>query len=249
MATIDAGERRAHLLRLLERDGAVRLEEASGELGVSSMTVRRDLADLELEGLVRRVRGGAVPVDRPRTFGERLAERGAAKQAIAAKALDLVPSAGAVAVDASSTAGALLAALPRTPGLLVATNAAQNLAAARSGPGGTSVLVGGELEEATDSYVGPFACQMAQRLNYSVFFLSASGVTEAGTTEPTLREAQVKEAFAAVADRTVLLTDSSKLGRRSTVASLALDAVDLLITELEPDDARLDPYRGLVELR
>ena len=108
--TLHAEERRGHLLAALERDGAVQLEQIATELGVSSMTVRRDLDDLESEGLLRRVRGGAVSILGPRPFSERRAVRSRAKQAIAEKALALIPSSGAIALDASTTAGESAAA-------------------------------------------------------------------------------------------------------------------------------------------
>ena len=108
MATLLGAERRARLLEILARDGALRLDPVAEELGVSAMTVRRDLDDLEAEGLARRVRGGAVAPVLPRPFGDRMSTRSAAKAAIARKALDLVPETGAAAFDASTTSGVLL---------------------------------------------------------------------------------------------------------------------------------------------
>jgi DeoR family fructose operon transcriptional repressor len=240
--------RRKAIIDALGRDGAVRLEAAAEELGVSTMTVRRDIADLEAEGLLRRVRGGAVPVSRPRSFKERLAEGGAAKRVIASKSLRFMVSSGAVAVDASSTGGALLSAASRSADRIIATNSVQNHLAARTGPGGTCVLIGGELEEQTDSYVGPLACHMVQRLHYDVFFMSAAGVGTDGTTEPTLREAQAKRAFADCAEKTVLIADSSKLGQTSIATAFEWTEIDHLVTELDPEDARLEEIRGLVDI-
>ena len=191
MATVDSAERRARLIELLERDGAIRLDDAAAELDVSTMTVRRDLADLEAEGRLSRVRGGAVAALRPRPFAERLAAGAAAKREIARKAVALLPDSGAIAVDASSTAGTLLAAAPESPRLLIATNSLENHASARA-TRARVVLIGGELQAETDSFVGPLACAGAAELHYDRFFTSASAVTRAGTSEVTLEEAQVK---------------------------------------------------------
>ena len=87
--------RRAQLLEILERDGVIQLEPAAEELGVSAMTVRRDIQALDDSGELRRVRGGAVAPVLRRAFGERAATRASAKAAIARKALTLVPDVGA----------------------------------------------------------------------------------------------------------------------------------------------------------
>lgn len=248
MATLLGEERRARLLEILARDGALRLDPVAEELGVSAMTVRRDLDDLEAEGLARRVRGGAVAPVLPRPFGDRMSTRSSAKTAIARKALDLVPATGAVAFDASTTSGMLLGEITARD-LVVATNSIQNAATARRRPGVRSILVGGELEERTDSFVGAVACRAAASLGYARFFTSASALSAAGTSEVSLEEVQVKEVFAARAESTILLVDSSKLDRTALAHGLDWARIDLLVTDLDPRDARLDPYRDLADLR
>jgi DeoR family transcriptional regulator, fructose operon transcriptional repressor len=248
MATLLGEERRTRLLEILARDGALRLEPVADELGVSAMTVRRDLDDLEAEGLARRVRGGAVAPVLPRPFRERMSTRSASKSLIARKALDLVPLTGAVAFDASSTSGVLLAEVSARD-LVVATNSIDNAATARRRPGVRSILVGGELEERTDSFVGAIACRAAGSLGYARFFTSASAVSESGTSEVSLDEAQLKGVFADHAEETILLLDASKLGRTAVAQSLDWARIDVLVTDLDPRDERLDPYRDLTELR
>ncbi len=243
-------ERRAYLLEQLDRDGAIRLESVASELRVSVMTVRRDLLDLEAEGLVRRVRGGAVPAILPRPFSERMARRGAIKMSIARKAKDLVPSSGAVAFDASSTVAALIDLIDGGEGLIVATNSLENAAAARCRPGVRAILIGGDLDERTGSFVGPIAARAAEGLAYGRFFLSASAVDpHFGTSEASLAEAQVKIDIARVAGEVVLLADSSKLGERAVGRGLGWRDIDVLVTELDPEDERLAAYREFAELR
>jgi DeoR family fructose operon transcriptional repressor len=248
MATLLGEERRARLLEILTRDGALRLDPVAEELGVSAMTVRRDLDDLEAEGLARRVRGGAVAPVLPRPFGDRMSTRSAAKSLIARKALDLVPATGAVAFDASTTSGVLLGEVSAAD-LVVATNSIDNAATARRRPGVRSVLIGGELDERSGSLVGPVACRAAAALGYARFFTSASAVSESGTSEVSLEEAQLKGVFAERAEETILLLDASKLGRTAVAHGLDWSRVDILVTDLDPRDERLDPYRDLTELR
>jgi DeoR/GlpR family transcriptional regulator of sugar metabolism len=248
MATLLGEERRTRLLEILTRDGALRLDPVAEELGVSAMTVRRDLDDLEAEGLARRVRGGAVAPVLPRPFGDRMSTRSASKSLIARKALDLVPTTGAVAFDASSTSGVLLGEVAARD-LLIATNSVDNAATARRRPGVRSVLVGGELEERTGSFVGPIACRAASSLRYTRFFTSASAASPVGTSEVSPEEAQVKAVFADAAESTVLLLDGSKLGRSAVAHGLDWERIDVLVTDLDPRDERLHLYRDLTEVR
>jgi DeoR family fructose operon transcriptional repressor len=248
-STVDAESRRERLLEILTADGIIRLDAAAERLGVSAMTVRRDLADLEAEGQLRRVRGGAVPSLKPRSFVDRMSTGAEAKRTIATKALALMPTSGAVAFDASSTAGTVLSRMEGADGdLTIATNSYENFQSARR-VGGTALLVGGEAEERTDSFVGLLACQAAGSLHYSHFLTSASAVDpERGTSEVTLAETQVKLAFVDAADETVLLVDSSKLGQRALARALDWERISVMVTELDPNDSRLDPYRNRVTL-
>ncbi|MER3386573.1 MAG: DeoR/GlpR family DNA-binding transcription regulator [Microcella pacifica] len=248
MATLLAEERRARLRDILARDGALRLDLVAEELGVSAMTVRRDLDDLEAEGFARRVRGGAVAPVLPRPFRDRMAIRYASKALIARKALDLVPLDGAVAFDASTTSGVLLEAVSARD-LLVATNSIQNAATARRRGGVRSILIGGELDERTDSFVGTVACRSAAALAYTYFFTSAAAITPTGSWEVSLEEAHVKEVLASRAEQTIVLLDSSKLGRSALAHGLDWSRIDVLVTDLEPQDERLAPYRELTDVR
>lgn len=241
--------RRAQLLEILERDGVIQLEPVAAELGVSAMTIRRDIQALDAEGVVRRVRGGAVAIVRPRPFDDRAAIRSSAKSVIARKALLMVPDDGAIAVDASTTSGALLG-LVNPARLLVVTNSIDNAAIARARRGVRAVLLGGELEERTGSLVGPMAEQAARGFAVDRLFTSAAALDASlGTMEVSLEEAAVKQVMATAAARTVVLADSSKLDQQALAVALGWDRVDVLITDLDPMDARLDAYRDLVELR
>jgi DeoR/GlpR family transcriptional regulator of sugar metabolism len=252
MASVISAERRERLLERLERDGVIRLEESASALGVSTMTVRRDLESLEREGVVVRVRGGAVATVKARSFSERQSVDDQAKTEIARKALDLVPETGSIAVDASSTSGHLLALLRTSSAtdLVVATNSAHNHERARGLRGVRAVLLGGELEPRTESFVGPIACAAAAMLHYDRFFTSAAAADfELGTSETIIEEAQVKRVLVRSSHETVLLIDSSKLERQALAAAIPWAQISIVVTELDPADVRLDRLRPLVELR
>ncbi|MCW2289211.1 DeoR/GlpR family DNA-binding transcription regulator [Leucobacter luti] len=249
-SSVDGERRRRELVEHIQRAGEISLEQAASEFEVSSMTIRRDLEILELEGALKRVRGGAVSATGPRSYDERLAMRGSAKRAIAKKALELVPLGGAIALDASTTVNALAEMLGDRGELTACTNSVQTFELLTRLGSVTAHLTGGTHEPVTGSLVGPIANAGARLLHTRVFFTSADGVSpEGGSSEASLAEAEVKRHLSDSADRTVLCVDSSKLGKRSTGMALRLAQVATLITELDPNDPRLDPYRDEVEIR
>ena len=232
----------------LDDHGQVRIAAAATELDVSEMTIRRDLQELEAQGVARRVRGGAVAVG-PMAFADRHKSRARAKARIAAKLLDLVPATGAIGLDASSTLLRLATALGKSRDLIVLTNGWETFHALQGKPGVTPMLTGGELDPRTGSLVGPIAYRAAGSLLMSRLFISAAAVdVEFGPSEPCLEEAEVKRALAGVSGEVVLAVDSTKLKGRSIARSMAWDDVDILVTELEPHDSRLHEYRDLAEI-
>jgi DeoR family fructose operon transcriptional repressor len=232
----------------LQQDGAVSISQAAVQLGVSEMTIRRDLAELEERGTARRVRGGAVPVG-PQPFATRHRTRARAKARIAAKLLPLVPEAGSVAFDASSTVTRLATSLTGARDLTVLTNGPDTFAAVQGVGGVTPLLTGGRLDASTGSLVGAVACQVASQITVDRFITSAAAVDPSiGACEASIEEAAVKQAFAAGAAEVVLAADHSKLGGRGLAVALDWDTIDVLVTELDPNDPQLDPFRGLARL-
>jgi DeoR family transcriptional regulator, fructose operon transcriptional repressor len=240
-------ERRAAAIRIhLEKGEPVQVGTLAKELGVSEMTIRRDLEELEGGGIVRRVRGGAVPVG-PTPFAMRHERRSKAKTRIAAKLLPLVGTDGAIGVDASSTLLLLVAAVKGAGDLTVVTNGPDAFTALQGRPGVTALLTGGRLDVRTGSLVGSLAIHAARDLLLRRLFVSAAMVdAQFGPSESCLEEAEVKRSFGTVASEIVLAVDSSKLGNRALAQTFEWDEVSLLVTELPPDDHRLDPYRHLV---
>jgi len=236
------------LTATLGESGSVTISDAAAALGVSEMTIRRDLTELEDRGAARRVRGGALPLG-PHTFAERHQRRTRAKAQIATKLAALLPTAGIVAFDASSTVMRLTAALTTARDLTIVTNGPETFAALEGQPGVTGILTGGQLDPRTGSLVGPIACRSAVQLTARCFIASAAGVdVEHGATEATLEEAEVKRVLATSADEVILAVDSSKLEKPAGAVSLEWVNVDVLVTELDPKDKRLRALRRLVRV-
>jgi DeoR family fructose operon transcriptional repressor len=246
--TLASEERLRWLIERLGDGGAVAIAEAAAALDVSEMTIRRDLLELEERGVARRVRGGARAVG-PRSFAERRHTAARAKSRIAAKLARLVPATGAVAFDASSTVMRLGGSLGSVRDLTVVTNGPDTFNALQGIPGVTPLLTGGRLERETGSLVGPLACRTAAQFTVQLFLASAAAVDpEAGALEVTLEEAEVKRSIAAAAAEVVVAVDASKLGRRSVAVGIGWERIDVLVTDLDPKDPRLAPYRDLAEI-
>ncbi len=224
--------------------------DAAAELfGVSSMTIRRDLLDLEAEGRVRRVRGGATAAPRARPFDARRAIRAGAKRAIAEKARRLVPARGSIALDASSTINMLASMIGPQSGLTVYTNSFESFQLLHPLDGLTAVISGGTAEPTTGSLVGPIARRSMRSVYFDLFFSSADAIDGAdGTSEVSAEEAELKQVMAANAGTTVVCVDSSKLGNRSVARALERDEISVLITELDPGDERLDAFRETADI-
>lgn len=228
--------------------GTVRIDQLAVEFGVSEMTIRRDLDELETLGVARRVRGGAIAVG-PEPFEHRHRHNAKAKAKITEKLLPLIPTVGTVALDASTTVFRVASALDQARDLVVVTNGLDTFRALGDKPGITATLTGGVPEPRTGSLVGPFAVRMAESLLYDVFVSSTAAIAPGvGSSETTIEEAEVKRAFTKTSGRVIVAVDHSKLGTRCPARMFDLADVDLLVTDLDPDDERLDPYRDAVEL-
>jgi len=228
-------ERHQQILAKARAEGRVDVAAVAAELDVTPETVRRDLTALERMGLVRRVHGGAIPVERL-GFEPALAERermfSAEKERIAKAALDELPDGGSVILDAGSTTGRLAELLPGDRELIVVTHALPIAIALATRPNITLHLVGGTLRGRTLAAVGAWAERSLQDVRVDVAFLGTNGLTaEDGLTTPDLAEAMVKRALVSAARRVVVLADHSKVGRTDLALVAPLSAVDTLVTD------------------
>lgn len=248
-ATFQSPEERIGELRdLIAERGAVRIDELARDFGVSEMTIRRDLDELEALGFARRVRGGAIALG-PEPWEQRHQHNARAKAKIAEKLLRLVPPSGTVAFDASTTIYRLAASLQTARDLVVVTNGWDTFQSMKGTPGVTASLTGGTEEPRTGSLVGPMAVRAAEGFLYDTFFSSAAALDfELGPSEAALAESEVKRAFGNTSSRIVLAVDHSKLGTRAQARVFGFGQIDLLVTDLDPSDHRLDRYRELVDI-
>jgi DeoR/GlpR family transcriptional regulator of sugar metabolism len=222
-------QRREQILRAV-RSGPAHVGELAASFGVSEMTVRRDLAELERDGKLTRVHGGAVVAAEP-SFAEVVVERLDQKDRIGAAAAALVEEGQTIMLDIGTTTLQLARHL-RGRRVTVITS---NLAAYEELLPETSVelvLLGGVVRRNYRSVVGVLAEDALRQLRADVAFLGASGVEEdLAVVDTTMVEVPIKRAMMSAAARTVLLADSGKFGMRGVVRVCGPKELDVLITD------------------
>lgn len=233
-------ERHAAILERARSEGRVDVADLAEQFDVTQETVRRDLTSLERHGLLRRVHGGAIPVERL-GFEPKLSDRDSAmaaeKARIARAALTEVPDEGVILLDAGTTTARLAELIPADRELTVVTNALPIAMALSARPHVTVLTVGGRVRGRTLAMVDQWALRVLGETLADVAFLGMNGVSvQRGLTTPDVGEAAVKRAMLQAARHVVVLADHTKVGNDTFARVGALDEVDVLIS-----DDGLDP--------
>ncbi|GAA3378936.1 DeoR/GlpR family DNA-binding transcription regulator [Streptomyces sannanensis] len=236
-----APQRRALIRDIVRRDGAVRVADLVDQLGVSDMTIRRDLDTLARDGSVKKVYGGAVATsgtaaDEP-GFEAKVNLESTAKAAVAAAAVALVEPGSVVAISAGTTSYAVAAGLVHVPRLTVLTNSlpvAEVLrnAGREQGADAPTLLLTGGLPTRSAALVGPLADQAIRSLHVDLLIIGAHGVSErAGLTTPNLAEAQTNQALISSARRVAVVADHSKWGVVGLSRFATLSEIDYFVSD------------------
>ena len=234
-----AEERQQAIAGLVTRNRRLSVSQAAEAFSVTTETVRRDLAILEQQGLVRRVHGGAVSADALTMLEPNVPERDRAaaeqKDRIARAAVGMLPpDGGSIVLDAGTTTGRLAGILPTDRRLTVVTNgvAVAALLTGRAFPQVDVHLLGGRVRAISQATVGASALSALDDIRADVAFLGTNGLhLEHGLTTPDADEAAVKAAMIRAGRRVVLLADSRKFGEETMVRFGTLDLIDAVITD------------------
>ncbi|MFC7329465.1 DeoR/GlpR family DNA-binding transcription regulator [Marinactinospora rubrisoli] len=244
-AELYAPERHQEILTRARERGRINVRRLAQALEVAPETIRRDLAALERHGMLRRVHGGAMPVDPawPPPFGP-LADEGDAatstvEERVARTALATIPDSGAILLDAGSITPRLAALLPRDRDLTVITASLHVAALVADRPGIHLHVLGGRVLGRSPAATGPWTISGLDDLWADVAFLEADGITPDGVTATDPDRADVQRSLLRAARRAVVLADHSKFGGEEPAAVTTLDAVDRVVsdTDLDPQMA------------
>ncbi|MEU8876703.1 DeoR/GlpR family DNA-binding transcription regulator [Streptomyces javensis] len=224
--------RQRAILSALQESRQVDVNTLAERFGVSGMTIRRDLAELDQAGLLDRVHGGAVPRRAP-AYGSRSSTMMPEKLKIARAVADLVKPGVSVGIDTGTTCTAVAAELAVRDDLTVITNslhAAFELRDAKS-----RVVVLGGLMTPELSLVASTAAQARPQIHLDLMILGCGGLSiDRGITYFDPAEVEVRRTLLDLADRVVVAADHTKFDRKKAMALGDLSVIDLLVTDQTP---------------
>lgn len=242
------GERRQHILSLIHRDGRVLVSELSESLGISPITIRKDLDHLEAHGLAQRTHGGALSPQGSTMTDPSLKEKEhhqiKEKQRIAAAAIKMVKNGQCILLDSGTTVTTIARSLREFSNLTIVTNAV-NIAAELSDTNFEIILTGGTLRKNSFSLVGPMAEDMLMQIRADILFLAVDGFDpKIGITTPNVLESRVNRAMVKASRKVVAVCDSTKFDRSSMALIVPPTAVHTVITDDQISDADADSLRS-----
>jgi DeoR family transcriptional regulator, fructose operon transcriptional repressor len=227
---------------LIRERGSVRGRDLVEVLGVTDETIRRDLARLAEQGLVRRAHGGAIALrasdETDTSF--RLREHEQEKLVIGRRAMELVADGSSIILDSGTTTLCLARALHARQDLVVVTTAVTNALELVGNPRTTVVMTGGVIRPTTYGASGQLAAATLRGLHVDQAFLAIHSVSVAGgLTYPLFEEVEAKRAMIEAAEEVILLADHSKFGRQALVRVAPITAVQRIVTTpgIDPDEA------------
>lgn len=240
-------ERLEEITRLVNQKGTIRVSDIVKLLNVTDMTVRRDLVELEEQGVLTKIHGGARSNKafqyREYSHAEKHIQNKEAKQAIASKAAQLIEDGDTIFLGPGTTVAFLAEAL-NNQRLTVITNCMPvfTLLMAKKTEDFQVFLLGGEYRQVTEAFVGEITNTSLEKLRFSKMFFSGNGVKDGEVMTSTLAEAYTQNLALKHSLEKYLLLDSSKIGKDDFTSFCKLRDLTALITDVKTED---ENYRSL----
>jgi len=232
---VDINQRKEKILEILNRQGQVKVNDLSNQFGISSITVRSDLADLEEKGLLFRVHGGAINSYKSycdMDLKQRLGTNLKAKQLISKAAVEMIKDHDTIMFNSGTTTLSVFRAIPSQIKLNIVTNSVTIALEASGNPNYNVVLLGGFVNSKYQFIYGDDAANQLKNYHADKLFLSVDGITsESGLTTYYDREAEIARLMLAQTNTKIVVADSSKIGRTAFVNISDVSNADYLITD------------------
>lgn len=244
---IHISDRRNRIMQMVNRDGSVRVSDLSRMFGISEVTIRNDLGELEKRELLERTHGGAIRTNKSyyhMSVQERMDTNKEEKMAIAHRAAKLVNEGDTLFINSGTTAVYLCKCLRGIRNLMVLTNSP--LAAAEIGFSGECevLLVGGSFNAQLSFTYGDDAVRQIACYHASKFFFSCDGISaSAGVMAYNTHEVHVNRKFIENSSTVIAIADYSKIGHISRVTVDSVKCLDTLLTNAGANAAELDAIR------
>jgi len=229
-----SGFRLNEIVEIARAEGRVTVEDLARRFEVTAQTVRRDLAELDAQGQIERVHGGAVL--RSGTvniaYRQRRALQAAEKRAIARACAAAVPEGASVFLAIGTTVEAVAEELVRRPGLLAVTNNLNVANLLQAGAESQVIVTGGRVRRADGGLTGTLAAAAARQFRVDIAIIGCSALDPSGDLmDYDLDEVGVSRALIEQARRTWVVADHSKLARTAPARIASLAEVDTLFTD------------------
>jgi DeoR/GlpR family transcriptional regulator of sugar metabolism len=233
-----SAKRKQFIQNRIDEEKSVQVSDLAQELGVSEMTIRRDLSDLEKIGVLKRTHGGAIK-DVSRSYEPPFSLRQHAsleqKRLIAHRAASYVCEGDTIAIDSGTTTIELAKELVSYNNLTIVTPSIHIAMIFLDHPTITVLLSGGVLRKHEGSLVGSFTRSTFSSLYFDTFFVSAAALSEeAGLTDYIIEDATIKRMIMGHAKKTVALMHADKFGQAAFAQVAQLQELDVLVTDKPP---------------
>ncbi len=241
--------RRAEILEVLQDKGEISVLSLSKRYKISDVSIRNDLAHLEKKGLLIRTRGGAIksqPVNFDLNLNQRLKTNYKEKQRIGKKAVEYIRDNYTIVMDNGSTVLEVARNLKGFKNLKLITNSLPIADLVADYPGIDVIIPGGEMRAEMRSLVGSMAEKSILNYHCDIAFLGADGIHfDMGISTPQIEEAALSEKMIQISNQVIVVSDSSKFGRKSFVKFGDLKEVDVIITDKSITEAELNTFNNL----
>ncbi len=234
-------ERQERIYAILNKRGSASIEQLCNDAFASAATIRRDLKAMEHDGLLIRTWGGAISahhVNNDPPLFVRSNTNIYAKRAIAKTAADFLHDNATVFLPSGTTVTEVAKQMYRYQNLTVFTNGLDIIGTLNNHLSAKILVLGGELYENYDM-VGSFTDSAIEALNADLFFFSCSGISAEGFTSSDMVRLNIIQKMKKNSAKTILLADTSKIGKKYTYKGFSLEYVDYVIMEKRPDDNEL----------
>jgi DeoR/GlpR family transcriptional regulator of sugar metabolism len=235
MAMLKA-ERHRRIQQTIEVQGHATVAELARDLCVAEMTIRRDLHELEVHGLVQRVHGGALRPERSSLIElpvlERVRQQAGAKRRIAEAVARMVGGGETIFLGSGSTTRAVAEALTGRAGVTVVTNALTVASALSIAPAITVVVVGGFLRHSELSLIGHFAEAALPDITVSKVIMGIAGIhPQHGLTSEHLQEQMTDRAILGMSETVIIVADHTKFGQVAASRAAPVTAATMVVTD------------------
>lgn len=229
-----AEERYKLIMELLKKHQRVKVNTLTEELGVSESTIRRDLQELEEQGLLKRTHGGAVLVGKlsfEPTMGEKAEFMQEEKRQIGILAASLIKDNETIFLDAGTTT-LKIAEFINAKNVTILTNSLPIALELAQKSDINLILAGGQLRWQTHALVGPVTEEFIRNFRVDKAFIGVNGISvEEGITTPNIVEAYTKKAMIEIAKEVIVVADHSKFEKSYFTTIATMEKIDLLITD------------------